>query len=83
MGSLKRLRRKCCGQDEVTEKAVKRARKEREYPFKHKGNREQFVFNDSIDDKPEFAKQQLCFDIGFDIGDRESSAGHRGRFGPH
>ena len=44
------------GQEEVTEKAVKRARRECEYPFKRKCNREQLVFNDSIADKLEFAK---------------------------
>ena len=59
-GQLKALKEEMLrGQEEVTEKAVKRARREREYPFKRKGNREQFVFNDSIADKLEFTKQQL------------------------
>ena len=59
-GQLKALKEEMlCGQEEVTEKAVKRARREREYPFKRKGKWEQFVFNDSIADKLEFAKQQL------------------------
>ena len=43
----------------MTEKAIKRARREHEHQFKRKGTLEQFVFNESIVDKIKSAKHQL------------------------
>ena len=59
-GQLKALKEETLhGQEEVTEKAVKRARRESKYQFKRKGNREEFVFNEYFADRMEAAKQQL------------------------
>ena len=59
-GQLKALKEEMLrGQEEVTEKAVKRARREREYRFKRRGNCEQFTFNEAIANKMESAKEQL------------------------
>ena len=46
-------------QEQVMEKAVKRARRECKYQFKSKGNREQYVFDDTVADKLESARHQL------------------------
>ena len=47
------------GQEDATERAVKRAKRERPYEFRKKGHQEQYLFNAEVTDRVETAAKKL------------------------
>ena len=46
-------------QEDATERAIKRAKRDRPIEFKRKGHQEQYVFNEEVDDRLEAAAKKI------------------------